>query len=75
MRTHDMEYVTMRRRGNNFSLKVPGLAEKRPSLVLGDYIFVKHATEVSHADNRTYRVCFDSLTLFLRNYLQLTITQ
>ncbi|KAG8096036.1 hypothetical protein GUJ93_ZPchr0013g37662 [Zizania palustris] len=44
MRSYDMEYVSMRRRGNEFlSLEVPGLAEKRPSLVHGDYILVRYA--------------------------------
>ncbi|XP_004511390.1 probable RNA helicase SDE3 [Cicer arietinum] len=46
MRTYDMECITMRKRGNNFlSLLVPGLAERRPSLVHGDYIFAKLASE------------------------------
>ncbi|KAE8646088.1 probable RNA helicase SDE3 [Cucumis sativus] len=42
MRAYDMELVTMKRKGYNFlSLEVPGLAERRPSLVHGDYILVK----------------------------------
>ncbi|PNT78149.1 hypothetical protein BRADI_1g74450v3 [Brachypodium distachyon] len=44
MRSYDMEGVSMRRRGNEFlSLEVPGLAEKRPSLVHGDFIVARHA--------------------------------
>ncbi|KAF0914587.1 hypothetical protein E2562_030663 [Oryza meyeriana var. granulata] len=44
MRSYDMERVSMRRRGNELlSLEVPGLAEKRPSLVHGDSIFVRYA--------------------------------
>ncbi|CAH2038844.1 unnamed protein product [Thlaspi arvense] len=43
MRAYDMENVSMRRRGFYLSLEVPGLAEKRPSLVHGDFIFVRHA--------------------------------
>ncbi|BAF10951.1 probable RNA helicase SDE3 [Oryza sativa Japonica Group] len=44
MRSYDMERILMRRRGLEFlSLEVPGLAEKRPSLVHGDFIFVRHA--------------------------------
>lgn len=44
MRSYDMERVSMRRRGNDFlSLVVPGLAEKRPSLVHGDYIVARQA--------------------------------
>ena len=38
-----MERVTMRRRGGYLSLVVPGLAERRPSLLQGDDIFVKLA--------------------------------
>ncbi|PHT78647.1 putative RNA helicase SDE3 [Capsicum annuum] len=46
MRDYDMESVTMKRQGPQFlSLDVPGLAEKRPSLVYGDYIFARLATE------------------------------
>ncbi|XP_062209956.1 probable RNA helicase SDE3 [Phragmites australis] len=44
MRSYDMEGVSMRRRGITFlSLEVPGLAERRPSLVQGDYILARHA--------------------------------
>ncbi|VVA90086.1 unnamed protein product [Arabis nemorensis] len=43
MRAYDMENVSMRRRGLYLSLEVPGLAEKRPSLVHGDFIFARHA--------------------------------
>ncbi|EXC18947.1 hypothetical protein L484_002591 [Morus notabilis] len=46
MRTYNMEGVTFRRRANQFlSLEVPGLAERRPSLVHGDSIFAKLASE------------------------------
>ncbi|KAG8370233.1 hypothetical protein BUALT_Bualt14G0095700 [Buddleja alternifolia] len=46
MRAYDMEHVSMRNKRNQYmSLEVPGLAEKRPSLVNGDFIFVKLATE------------------------------
>lgn len=38
-----MNRVSMKRRGNFLSLVVPGLAERRPSLVHGDFIFVKQA--------------------------------
>ncbi|KAJ1384376.1 P-loop containing nucleoside triphosphate hydrolase [Sesbania bispinosa] len=52
MRTYDMECITMRKRANQFlSLEVPGLAERRPSLVHGDYIFAKRASE--HDKNTT----------------------
>ncbi|XP_051125299.1 probable RNA helicase SDE3 [Andrographis paniculata] len=47
MHAYDMECVALRGRRNQFlSLEVPGLAEKRPSLVSGDFIFVKLATEI-----------------------------
>ncbi|KAK3190088.1 hypothetical protein Dsin_029649 [Dipteronia sinensis] len=45
MRAYDMENVPMRRKGQFLSLVVPGLAERRPSLVHGDYIFAKLACE------------------------------
>ncbi|KAI9194377.1 hypothetical protein LWI28_005431 [Acer negundo] len=45
MRAYDMENVTMRRKGQFLALVVPGLAERRPSLVHGDYIFAKLACE------------------------------
>ncbi|KAK3150548.1 hypothetical protein QOZ80_3AG0234620 [Eleusine coracana subsp. coracana] len=51
MRSYDMEGVSMKRRGRNLSLEVPGLAEKRPSLVQGDYIFARHAG----SDARTFQ--------------------
>ncbi|RLN41060.1 hypothetical protein C2845_PM01G03780 [Panicum miliaceum] len=44
MRAYDMEGVSMRRRGMNFlSLEVPGSAERRPSLVQGDFIVARYA--------------------------------
>ncbi|KAL1214347.1 putative RNA helicase SDE3 [Cardamine amara subsp. amara] len=43
MRAYDMENVSMKRRGLCLSLEVPGLAERRPSIVHGDFIFVRHA--------------------------------
>ncbi|KAI6693271.1 hypothetical protein NL676_020981 [Syzygium grande] len=46
MRSFDMENVTMRRKGTQYlTLEVPGLAERRPSLVHGDFIFVKLASD------------------------------
>lgn len=51
MRSYDMEYVTLRRRGYHFlSLDVPGLAERRPSLVHGDHVFAKLS---EYADDTT----------------------
>ncbi|KAF2285412.1 hypothetical protein GH714_003619 [Hevea brasiliensis] len=49
MRSYDMEGVGMRKKGNFLSLMVPGLAERRPSLVHGDYIFAK----IANADETT----------------------
>ncbi|KAJ4956500.1 hypothetical protein NE237_013283 [Protea cynaroides] len=44
MRGHDMESITMKKRGTQFlALEVPGLAERRPSLVNGDFVFAKLA--------------------------------
>ncbi|CAM0871385.1 unnamed protein product [Alopecurus aequalis] len=52
MRSYDMERVSMRRRGNDLlSLEVPGLAEKRPSLVHGDFIVARNVG----SDDRPYQ--------------------
>nr|XP_010917774.2 probable RNA helicase SDE3 [Elaeis guineensis] len=56
MTAYDMECVTMKKRGYQLlSLEVPGLAERRPSLVYGDYIFAQLATDSSDNDNRPYQ--------------------
>ncbi|XP_022930285.1 probable RNA helicase SDE3 isoform X1 [Cucurbita moschata] len=54
MRAYDMERVTMKRKGHHFlCLEVPGLAERRPSLVHGDFILAKmpsgHANDTVNA--------------------------
>ncbi|XP_010522289.1 PREDICTED: probable RNA helicase SDE3 [Tarenaya hassleriana] len=53
MRAYDMENVSMKRRGLYLSLEVPGLAERRPSLVHGDFIFVRHAFD--DGTDKTYQ--------------------
>lgn len=56
MRAHDMECVTMRWRGNHFlSLEVPALAERRPSLVVGDYILAQLVASDHQNDNHAYQ--------------------
>ncbi|GAV89955.1 AAA_11 domain-containing protein/AAA_12 domain-containing protein [Cephalotus follicularis] len=45
MRNYNMERVTMKKKGNFLSLLVPGLAERRPSIVPGDYVFAKLVIE------------------------------
>ena len=53
-----MECVSFRRKGNQFlSLEVPGLAERRPSLVLGDAIFAKLASDYG-TTSPPYQVCY-----------------
>ncbi|KAF8018002.1 hypothetical protein BT93_H3028 [Corymbia citriodora subsp. variegata] len=47
MMRHNMECVQMTRKGRFLSLVVPGLAEKRPSLLQGDVVRVKLAYEVA----------------------------
>lgn len=57
MQAHNMESVRMRRKGAQFlALEVPGLAERRPSLVHGDYVFVKLSAG-SSCDEIVYQVC------------------
>ncbi|CAH1967597.1 unnamed protein product [Acanthoscelides obtectus] len=41
LQQYNMENVTLRRLGNIFILEVPGLAEKRPSVIKGDFIDIK----------------------------------
>ncbi|KAE8670329.1 putative RNA helicase SDE3 [Hibiscus syriacus] len=54
MRAYNMENINMRKKGKYLSLQVPGLAEKRPSLVHGDHIFVKLACEDVSEAARVY---------------------
>mgnify|MGYP004708076177 CR=1 FL=1 len=57
MRDFDMESVTMTSKGFQFlCLSVPGLAERRPSLVYGDCVFARPSSV--HATNTPpYQVC------------------
>ncbi|XP_072980559.1 probable RNA helicase SDE3 isoform X1 [Typha angustifolia] len=56
MRAHDMVCVTMKRRGNQFlSLEIPDLAERRPSIIYGDYILAQLATDDPDSDIRPYQ--------------------
>nr|XP_043619142.1 probable RNA helicase SDE3 [Erigeron canadensis] len=49
MRAYDMQSVTFKERNNRFlTLEVPGLAERRPSLVVGDDIIVKPVSQSEH---------------------------
>ncbi|GFZ08872.1 P-loop containing nucleoside triphosphate hydrolases superfamily protein [Actinidia rufa] len=45
MRDYDMECISFGRKGPFLTLEVPGLAERRPSLIYGDYVFAKLASE------------------------------
>ncbi|KAF9677617.1 hypothetical protein SADUNF_Sadunf08G0126300 [Salix dunnii] len=74
MGRHDMEHVTMRRRGVYLSLVVPGLAERRPSLLQGDDIFVKLADADDTAtpfQGYIYRVEADEVYLKFNNEFHL----
>ncbi|CAL9750427.1 unnamed protein product [Musa acuminata subsp. burmannicoides] len=56
MRAYDMECVAMKRRGNYLlSLEVPGLAERRPSLVYGDYILAQLSSDSADDDRLPYQ--------------------
>lgn len=57
MSRYDMEYVTLRKRGLYLSLEVPGLAERRPSLVRGDFILAKLNSENDGATFQYHQVC------------------
>ena len=66
MRGYDMEYVPLRRKGQFLTLEVPGLAERRPSLMYGDSVFAKIASEDENDATRPYQAssCFSS-SLFI----------
>lgn len=65
MRTHDIEGVAMRRKGAHLlALEVPGLAERRPSLVQGDYVFAKFVSW--NADDTTPASQVSILSLLFR---------
>ncbi|XVF28804.1 hypothetical protein REPUB_Repub15cG0063300 [Reevesia pubescens] len=55
MRAYNMENINMRKNGKFLSLQVPGLAERRPSLVHGDYIFAKLACEGASETAKPYQ--------------------
>ncbi|WRX21705.1 DNA2/NAM7 helicase [Theobroma cacao] len=55
MRAYNMENINMRKNGKFLSLKVPGLAERRPSLVHGDHIFAKLACPDASETARVYQ--------------------
>lgn len=65
MRAYDMDGVELKRRGHYLSLVVPGLAERRPSLVTGDYIFAKPVSAYPSTASISYQVCAFSLFLYL----------
>ncbi|KAI5587494.1 hypothetical protein BDE02_05G036400 [Populus trichocarpa] len=72
MRCHNMECVNMRRKGSQFlALEVPGLAERRPSLVNGDHVFVKleNAPDSNAYQGCIYRVEADEVLLKFSNNL------
>lgn len=58
MRTYDMQNVTFKTKGRFLTLEVPGLAERRPSLVNGDIIIAKAASHDEHKVSPLYKVCF-----------------
>ncbi|CAJ1926140.1 unnamed protein product [Sphenostylis stenocarpa] len=56
MRIYDMENIPMRKRNNQLlSMEVPGLAERRPSLVHGDYIFVKLTSQLRNNSSHVFQ--------------------
>ena len=56
MRDYDMECVSFGRKGPFLTLEVPGLAERRPSLIYGDYVFAKLASEDADVGTCPYQV-------------------
>ncbi|CAL5339672.1 unnamed protein product [Camellia sinensis] len=75
MRCHDMERITMRRKGANLlALAVPGLAERRPSLVHGDFAFAMLAFQGENDTSPPYQCTGKTMTL-VEAILQLYATR
>lgn len=55
MQGYNMEHIYFRKKGKFLTLEVPGLAERRPSLVKGDDIYVKLAAEDSNEATRIFQ--------------------
>lgn len=75
MRAYNMEGAMMRKKGNFLSLVVPGLAERRPSLVHGDHIFAKlpdadYTTAPYQVIYTKYFLCDKVLMIFSLNKTQ-----
>lgn len=71
MRDYNLEHVSMKSKGDQFlCLNVPGLAERRPSLVNGDYVFARvslaDATKTSVYQGHIYRVEAEEVYLKFR---------
>jgi helicase MOV-10 len=68
---YDMERVTMTKVGVFFALNVPGLAEKRPSVLIGDIIYVRPHGSSSNKkyEGYVYRVQLDRVLLKVSNRL------
>lgn len=68
MRSYDMEHVNLRRRGYRYlSLEVPGLAERRPSLVHGDHVFAKLSEYADDTTSDPYQVVLLIKNLIIMN--------
>ncbi|KAL3516225.1 hypothetical protein ACH5RR_023127 [Cinchona calisaya] len=56
MRNYDMKAVELRtRKGHFMAIEVPGLAERRPSLVDGDFVFIELAYQDRNGHNLKYQ--------------------
>ncbi|XP_038054517.1 putative helicase mov-10-B.1 [Patiria miniata] len=55
IRRYDMDGVTMRKQGKLLYLKVPGLAENRPSVLQGDHLFATFTGDRSNSNPKMYK--------------------
>eukprot|EP01018_Ginkgo_biloba_P016695 Gb_16361 [translate_table: standard] len=68
IREYDMQKVTMRSSGGFLALKVPGLAEKRPSLLYRDVVYVSTSNNQSKVyEGYIYRVEAEEIFLKFDN--------
>lgn len=58
MKMYDMQSVTFKKKNRFLTLQVPGLSDRRPSLVIGDIILVKPLSQSQSQVSSLFRVCF-----------------
>ncbi|GLG97996.1 Probable RNA helicase armi [Gryllus bimaculatus] len=70
---YDMEKTTLSFVGEYLSLEVPGLAEKRPSVLVGDKVDVESSNQQGHVyEGFVHKVCANALLLKFHSHFHQT---